>query len=169
MALAVLSLVPAVTATPASAGNLPMAGHTSKLARAVAIALESRAQVVTLHDLAVNIGRANGIPANDLRSSAERLESDFAAEGQGCRAIGEPSSSPTGALATALFGYRNFATEVVTAASEEHPSIGAQFSKALGANDKAWEAALSAIGKAAHVNLLSEVPKLLYPNPGPGK
>jgi len=155
-ALATLTLVLASISTPA------LAGTDSKLSRAVSIAAQSRTNVVTLHDLAVSVGEPMP-PEKVIRVSVQGLEVTFAKEAKACKAIGASASSPTGILAASLLTYGNLATEVVAATKEKHPSMTAGFTKALKANDKKWLKALTALGKADHVNLLKEIPTLLYP------
>ncbi len=147
-------------AAPALAAAKP-----TVLARAVAIAADSRSPVVTLHDLAVSVGQAHGLPGNVVHSSAQHLEVTFASEAQAARALGAPSSSPTAALASSLLGYDSLTAQVVSATSKKVASLSPSFSKVLLANDKKWLGALGALGKADHVNLLKEVPTLLYPKP----
>jgi hypothetical protein len=156
--LAFLALT--LSAAPAGAAAKPTA-----LARAVAIAAESRSPVVTLHDLAVSVGQAHGLPGNVVHSSAQHLEVTFETEARAASALGAASSSPTAALASSLAGYDSLTSQVVSATSKSPASLPASFSKLLLANDKKWLGALGALGKADHVNLLSEVPTLLYPKP----
>jgi hypothetical protein len=155
-----ISLALVTTVAPASA--TPKKAPT-KLSRAVAIASESRSQVVTLHDLSVSVGQANGMPEKVIHSSAQHLEVTFTTEATAARAIGAVASSPTGALASSLRSYESLAVQVVSATTKKNPSMTASFSKALAANDKKWLGALADLGKADHVNLLKEVPTLLYP------
>jgi hypothetical protein len=161
--LACASLAIAVTAPAASASGTTAAKTSSKLSQAVTIALESRYQVVTLHDLAVSLGHKNAIPAGAIRTSAQNLEGTFITEGKDCGSIGASASSPTNSLAISLRTYGQFATELAQSASSETGTISKAFSANLAANDKRWLAALAAISQAAHTNLLKEVPTLLYP------
>jgi hypothetical protein len=163
VALVCVSLGVLATLTPAGASTKPSGKAASKLSQAVAIASESLSNVVTLHDMAISVGKTNGIPASVIHSSSQRLELSFASEDQATRALDQPSSSPTGALAASLVNYGALAAKVVAATTNKPSPLGPSFTKELMTNDKRWEAALSALGKADHVNLLKEVPKLLYP------
>lgn len=135
-----------------------------KLSRALAIASESRGEVITLHDLSVSIGNKKGIPAGVVDSSAKNLQTQFHAQAAAARALAQPSSSATGALTASLSSYAGFAGEVSKAAASEGRALPADFIKELAGTDKRWETALSSLGRAAHVNLLKDVPKLLYPS-----
>jgi hypothetical protein len=156
--LALALLASAASATTTTASKAP-----SKLSQAVTIALESRYQVVTLHDLAVSLGHKNAIPAGIIRTSAQNLEGTFVTEGNACSAIGASASSPTNSLAVSLRTYSHIATELAQSAAGKARSVPAAFSTNLAANDKRWKAALLALSKSAHTNLLKEVPTLLYP------
>jgi hypothetical protein len=167
--LACVSLGALATLPPAGASIKPSVKVASKLSQAVAIASESLSNVVTLHDMAVSVGKGNGIPDSVVHSSGQRLEVIFASEGHAASALDQTSSSPTGSLAASLVSYSGLASKVVAATGDKPSALGTSFTTTLMANDKRWEAALSALGKADHVNLLKEVPKLLYPTPSTQK
>jgi hypothetical protein len=148
-------------ATGAAASAAP--GPLTKLGQAVAIASESRYQVVTLHDLAVSVGRLKGVPVGVTRSSAQRLGAAFLAEAAELGSLAPRAKSPTAELAASLRSYSGFATEVAKSSTQSFMPAG--FSPALAVTDHEWLAALKGLGKADHANLLKEVPTLLYPAP----
>jgi hypothetical protein len=153
------ALVLAAMAPGAAAVKAP-----SKLSMAIALGSESTTQVVTLHDMAKSLGDRNGMSANAVRGPVGRLKVSFQSEAKVCEAIGAPAKSPTGELATSLAGYAVFAAQVVSASTKG--SFPAGFVKKLTANDKVWLQALAGLDKAGHVDLLKEVPSLLYPSSG---
>jgi hypothetical protein len=144
----------AVPAATASAHRQAAAKPTAKVAQAAHLASEGISDVVSLHDLALLV--KPGEPR--ARNSFTQLATGFAAEAQACMAIGTPAA----ALRRVLRVYGQLAAQVGTASKKKNATLPASFTVAIKANDMKWEAALKAIGKADHANLLKTVPKLLY-------
>jgi hypothetical protein len=154
-ALGVVLVVGASTPASTATTKAP-----SKLAKAVAIATESVSQVVTLHDMAVGLGKPNGVPPIAVRATAQGLVAPLQSEAASARALGAPAKSPTAVLAACFAGYSVFAGEVAMAKNAVPPG----FSEKLAAEDARWRRALADLDNAGHVDLLKQVPALLYPN-----
>ena len=139
---------------------------TSKLAKAVVIAGESRYQVVTLHDLAVSMASPLTNPLKLIHGSALSLEATLEKEQRSALALDSPPSSATALLAKSLHVYAGLAAQLAAVHSTKPTTMPAAFFKALAANDSKWRSALQRLDTAAHVNLLKEVPPLLFPKKG---
>ena len=141
----------------ASTGGLAAAhGRSAKPVTAAQIASGSISGVVTLHDLALTI--KPGSKAPKASNAFKHLATGFATEIQETVVVGAPAAS----LAHTLRVYRQLASELAASAGKANAKLPSSFTATIKANDRKWKAALTAIGKAAHLNLLKSVPKLLY-------
>ncbi len=139
---------------------------TSKIAKAVVIAGESRYQVVTLHDLAVSMASPLTNPLKLIHGSAVSLEATLKKEQRSALALDFPPSSATALLARSLHVYADLAAQLAAVHTSKPKTMPAAFFKALAANDSKWRSALKRLDATGHVNLLKEVPPLLFPKKG---
>jgi hypothetical protein len=139
---------------------------TSKIAKAVVIAGESRYQVVTLHDLAVSMASPLTNPLKLIHGSAVSLEATLKKEQWSALALDFPPSSATALLARSLHVYADLAAQLAAVHTSKPNTMPAAFFKALAANDSKWRSALKRLDATGHVNLLKEVPPLLFPKKG---
>ena len=148
--------------TGTAAAHKQSAKPSAQVTHAATLASQSISEVVTLHDLALTVKPGSGAPR--ARNSFAQLATAFATEAQACTAIGPPAAS----LGRTLRVYHQLASQVAASAGKTNATLPSAFTVTIKANDKKWEAALTAIGKTDHLNLLKTVPKLLYAT-GTGK
>lgn len=151
-----LTVVAAIAVADTAGAHTRSANPGSKPPTAAQLASGSISGVVTLHDLAVTVKPGSKAPR--AHAAFTHLAASFASEVQTSTVVGAPAAS----LARTLRVYRQLASEVAASAAKANPTLPSAFTATIKANDKKWKAALTAIGKAAHLNILKSVPKLLY-------
>ncbi len=133
------------------------------LAGVVVTAKATSTQVSELHDIAISAGHPGSIPANVIPSTATALVTKLRAQITACTALKPAASSPPGMLASSLNSYVGLATQVSKWNATSNQPLNSAFFTQLKAADARWKAAMKAVGDAAHQDLLSGVPPLLFP------
>jgi hypothetical protein len=162
---------PSSTSAPAPSGaktaatTEPATGPATipDLAGVVVTAKMTSTQVSELHDIAISAGHPGSIPANVIPSTAAALVTKLRAQITACTALKPAASSPPGLLASSLDSYAGLATQVSKWNATSNQPLTAAFFTQLKAADAHWKAAVQAVGAAAHQDLLSGVPPLLFP------
>lgn len=148
---------PATTPAPSASATIP------DLAGIVVTAKATSSQVSELHDIAVSAGHPGSIPASVIPSTASAVLAKLRTQITACTALKPAPSSPPGLLASSLQGYVTLATQVSKWDAGANQPLSTTFFDQLKVADADWTGAMKAVGGAAHQDLLSDVPPLLYP------
>jgi hypothetical protein len=129
----------------------------------VAAAKASVDQVVQLHALAVSAGHPDRIPGEVIPSTATKISDALSQQATMVLALAPAADSEQAKLADSLDGYRDLATQLAKWDPAAAKPLDKKFFAALAKNDKAWLAAMKALGKVTGEDLTEGMPDLLTP------